>query len=114
MPSAFPQGPELKTYGSYLRDLITRLDETQNITSRNMINSKLKSKQLYDSKSRPLKAKIGDYLYVNKEVRLNKFDKRADGPYTIIAFTENNNVTLEDKSGKRVMKHKDKIIPIYC
>lgn len=99
---------------SYLRDLITRLDETQNIASKNIIDSKLKSKEFYDSKSRPLKAKVGDAVYVQREVRTNKFDKRADGPYTIIAFTENNNVILEDESGKRAMKHKDKVIPIYC
>lgn len=53
--------------------------------------------------------KIGEQAYVFKEVRDGKFDSRATGPYTIVGFTENNNVILETETGERFAKHKDKL-----
>ena len=97
--SSFPQGEELETYGSYLRDLIIRLSEIQKIAARNLVRAKQRSKEFYDRKFRPLKTKIGDQVYAIKGVRERKFDSRKEGPFTIVGSTENNNVILEDKSG---------------
>ena len=47
-PSSFPEGEELETYGSYLRDLIVRLLETRKIAARNLIKAKVCSKEVYD------------------------------------------------------------------
>ena len=38
--SSFPQGTELETYGSYLRDLIVRITEIQKIVHKNLIKAK--------------------------------------------------------------------------
>ena len=84
--SSFPQGIELVTYGSYLRD-------------RN---------------ARPLNGKIGDHVYVFKEVRDGKFESRATGPYKIVSFTENNNAILETETGERFSKHKEKLRISHC
>ena len=56
-PSSFPQGEELETCGSYLRDLIVRLSETWKITARNLIKASVRSKEVYDRKSRRLNDK---------------------------------------------------------
>ena len=54
MPSSFPQGDELETYGTYLHDLVVRLSEIQRITAHNMVKAKVRSKEAYDRRSRPL------------------------------------------------------------
>ena len=110
VPSSFPQGDELETYGTYLRDLVIRLPEIQRIATRNMVKAKVRSKEGYDRKSRPLKGKVGDQVYAIKEVREGKFDIRWEGPFTIVGFTENNNVILENEDGERLVKHADKIL----
>ena len=109
-PSSFPQGEELETYGSYLRDLIVRISEIQKIAARNLVRAKQRPKEFYDRKSQFLKGKVGDQIYAIKEVREGKFDSRREGPFTIVGFTENNNVILEDKFGERSMKHADKLL----
>ncbi|XP_051153829.1 uncharacterized protein LOC127291410 [Leptopilina boulardi] len=114
IPSSFPQGPELETYGSYLKELITRMSEIQGIAAKNLVQAKLKSKEYHDRTARPLKAKIGDKVFAYKEIRANKFDKRAEGPYTVVGFTQNNNVILEDENNERFSKHKDKLMMAYC
>lgn len=81
------------------------MNELQNLAAKYLVKSKEKSKEFYDRKSEPLGAKVGDQVYVFKEVRTNEFDKRAEGPYTIVGFTKNNDVTLENKNGHRVTKH---------
>ena len=110
VPSSFPQGDELETYGTYLRDLVVRLSEIQRIAARNIVKAKVRSKEAYDRKSRPLKGKVGDQVYAIKEVREGKFDSRREGPFTIVGFTENNNVILENEDGERLVKHADKLL----
>ena len=78
-----------------------------------MVKAKQRSKEFYDRKSRPLKGKIGDQVYAIKEDREGKFDSRREGPFTIVGFTENNNVILEDEFGERCMRHADKLLIFY-
>ena len=113
-PSSFPQGEEIETYGTYLRDLIVRVSEIRNLAAKNLIKAKHRSKEIYNKKSHPLNAKIGDQVYVVKDVRDGKFDSRAHGPYTIEGFTVNGNVTLETENGERFMKHSDKLLVVHC
>ena len=75
-----------------------------------MGKAKVRSKEAYDRRSRPLKGKVGDQVYASKEVRAGKFDSRREGPFTIVGFTENNNVALEDEDGERLVKHADKLL----
>ena len=98
-PSSFPQGTELETYGSYLRDLIVTITEIQKIAYKNFTKAKSRSKEQY-KKIRPLNAKIGDTVYALKEIRDGKFDSRATRLYTVAGFTKNNNLILETEDGK--------------
>ena len=109
-PSSFLQGEELETCSSYLCDLIVRLSEIQKIAARNLVRAKQRAKEFYDKKFPPLKGKIGDQVYAIKEVREGKFDSRREGPFTIVGFTENNNLILEEKFGERCMRHADKLL----
>ena len=75
-----------------------------------MIRAKVRSKEVYDQKSQTLKGKVGDQVYATKELRDGKIDSRREGPFTIVGFTENNNVVLEDEFGESCMKYADKLL----
>ena len=108
--SLFPQGTELETYGSYLRVLLVEIIEIQKIAHENLTKAKYRSKEKYDKKIRPLDPEIGYTVYALKEIRDAKFDSRTTGPYTVTRFTENNGDILKTEDGKRLMKHKDKLL----
>ena len=114
MPSSFATTDKLETYGSYLRDMIIRLNEIKKIAAKNMIRAKEQSKLRYDKTARPLNAAIGDRLMIFKDARKNKFDKRAVGTCAIVGFTENHNVILEADDGTRFTKHVDKLSVVCC
>ena len=114
VPNSFPEGEELETYGTYLRDLIVRVNEIQKLAATSLNKAKLRSKEIYDRRARPLNAKVGDQVYVIKDTRQGKFDSRAHGPYTILGFTSNTNVTLETENGERFSKHADKLLVTHC
>ena len=78
-----------------------------------MIKVKVCSKEAYDQKFRPLKGKIGEQVYAIKEVREGKFDSRREEPFTIVSFTEKNNVVLEEEFGERCMKHAGKFLIVH-
>ena len=113
MPSSFPTADKLETYGSYLQDLIIRLNEIQKIAAKNMIQAKEQSKLRYKT-ARPINAAIGDRVMIFKNAHKNKFDKRAVGTCTIMGFTKNHNVILEADHGTRFTKHVDKLSVVHC
>ena len=112
-PSSFPSYEKLETYGSYLKEPITKLSEIKDITARNLINTKYKSKQLYDKKVNPFPGKIGDSVYVKREIKTNKLDSKSHGPYKIVGLLDKNTVILETTEGKRFQKHVDKVKIAY-
>ena len=114
IPSSFLQGEETETYGVYLRDLIVRINEIQKLAAKSLIKAKLRSKEAYDKRARPLNAKLEDQVYVVKDTREGKFDSRAHGPYTILGFTAKGNATLETENGERFSKHVDKLLVTHC
>lgn len=91
-----------------------RATEIEKLATKNIIKAKLRSKEIYDKRTRPLNAKIEDRIYVFKNAREGKFDSRAHDPYTIVGFTPHNNVTLETESGERFSKHADKLLGTHC
>ena len=114
IPSSFPQDEETETYGIYLRDLIVRINDIQKLAAKSLIKAKLRSKEAYDKKARPLHAKLGDQVYVVKNTRKGKFDSRAHGPYPIAGLTAKGNATLETENGERFSKHVDKLLVTHC
>ena len=68
-PSSFPSYEKLETYGSYLQELISRLTEIKNMAADNLINAKQNSKLIYDTKAGSFLGKVGDNVYVQKEIK---------------------------------------------
>ncbi|CAK9834654.1 Retrovirus-related Pol polyprotein from transposon 17.6 [Anthophora retusa] len=112
-PTSFPSGEELETYGSYLAELISRMTEIRNLAADNIIKAKERSKRYYDKHARPTEFKTGQYVYILKEPRTNKFDPQYIGPFRIEDKTERNNVVLRVDDRHTIIKHQDKLKPAY-
>ena len=108
-PVRIPQSAQLRTYNLYLQDLATRLNELKIAAGKPQIQAKIRSKERYDIKSKPLKGTVGDYAWVLKEPRRTKFDSFYNKPFRIAEILSKNNVILELPNGKRIRKHMDKL-----
>ncbi|XP_017889192.1 uncharacterized protein LOC108630399 [Ceratina calcarata] len=113
IPSSFPNDKNLQTYDSYVRELTSRLTEIRKIAAVNLNQAKERSKRYYDRRLRPKEFKIGQYVYVQKEPRIHKFDPHYIGPYRIIDKTNNHNVVLQTDTHKIITKHEDKLKQAY-
>ena len=109
LPSEFPTEPKRSTYNAFTSELIKRLSEIREIAGDNLIKSKETTKRYYDQKAQPLSGKVGDEVWVKKEVRKGKFDSQYHGPYTNIKITDMNNVILEASDGRLFRKPTDTI-----
>ncbi|CAK9833174.1 Retrovirus-related Pol polyprotein from transposon 412 [Anthophora retusa] len=112
-PTSFPSGEELETCGSYLTELISRMTEIRNLAADNTIKAKERFKRYCDKHVRPTEFKTGQYVYILKEPRTNKFDPQYIGPFRIEDKTERNNVVLRVDDRHTIIKHQDKLKPAY-
>ena len=109
-PSSCPDPEKLETYGTYLQELILRLSEIKLISAKNLITAKEHSKENYDRKVKPFLGKVGDQVYVQREVKTHgKLDSKYHGPYTLIKILDKNNAILEKPDGKLFQKHFNKL-----
>ncbi|XP_043263448.1 uncharacterized protein LOC122403783 [Colletes gigas] len=58
IPTSFPTGEKLQTYGSYISELTTKLTEIRNIAANNLNRAKERSKRYYDKRSKPVEFKL--------------------------------------------------------
>ena len=113
-PSSFPNYEKLETYGSYLQELICRLTEIKNMAADNLIKAKQNSKLNYDAKARSFLGKVGDKVYVQKEVKKHgKLDSKYYGPFEIIKLLDKHTAILKDKNETLFQKHVDKLKIAY-
>jgi len=99
----------IETYSQYLISLFNKLRDTQNIARKNLIQAKIKSKRLYDRKTRPRNFNVGDLVYMLKEPTKNKLANQYVGPYKILNILDKNNVKIKISSSKIKIVHTDKL-----
>lgn len=109
IPSSFPPAEKTETYGDYLCELTTRLDEMRDLATNSLIKSKYRSKRYYDKKAKTIEFNPGDPVYAIKEPRKGKFDTHYTGPYQIVETLDKHNAVLQTREGKRFLKHLDKL-----
>lgn len=63
IPTSYPPARNLATYGTYIAELATRLNEIRKLTRTNLHQAKIRSKQYYDRTVHPENFKIGDFVY---------------------------------------------------
>lgn len=92
------------TYNEYIRALQYRMRFSREKAIANIISSKERSKQYYDTNSRKVTYKSGDLVYLKHHHRLRKaLSPLWKGPYKIIKVHNKHNVTLQ--IGRRHVKH---------
>ena len=84
----------LPNYNGYLVDLVTRLNGIRTLVYDNLVAAKNKSKKYYDRHINPRNFKIGDYVYLLKGPKLNKFGDHYTGPHKILEIIDNTNVRI--------------------
>lgn len=89
--------------------MILRLCEIKSIAAGNLIDAKYRSKSLYDRKINPFDGKVGDNVYVKRDVKTNNLDSKCHGLYRIIDTLDEHTAILEITEGKRFQKHLDKL-----
>lgn len=92
------------TYNEYIRALQYRMRFSREKAIQNLINSKERSKQYYDTNSREITYKSGDMVYLKQHHRLRKaLSPIWKGPYKILKIHNKHNVTL--RIGRKNVKH---------
>lgn len=62
---------------------------------RNILKSKTISKSYYDTRTKPIKYKVGDMVYVKNHLRLRKaLSSIWKGPFKVVRINGNNTLTL--------------------
>ncbi|XP_048484046.1 uncharacterized protein LOC125490066 [Plutella xylostella] len=92
------------TYPDYVRMLQNRLKYSREKALDLMRKSKESSKTYYDTHTRPVKYKTGDYVYLKNHLRMRKgLSPQWKGPYKVIKINGNNTLTL--LINRRHVKH---------
>lgn len=101
------------TYTDYVRALNHRLYYSRQKALQNIQHSKERSKQYYDSHSRPTTYNVGDMVYIRCHHKQNKaLSPVWKGPYKIIKINGNHTVTIQ-VNRKHVRHHYDEIKPAH-
>ncbi|KAJ0177013.1 hypothetical protein K1T71_007022 [Dendrolimus kikuchii] len=99
------------TYPDYVRMLQNRLKYSREKALDFIRKSKESSKTYYDTHTRSVKYKIGDYVYLKNHLRLRKaLSPIWKGPYKVIKINGNNTLTLLINR-RHVTHHYDQVKP---
>ena len=92
--SIFEESPGV-TYPDYVRMLQNRLKYSREKALEHINKSKINSKTYYDSRTRPIQYKVGDFVYLKNHLRLRKaLSPLWKGPYKVIKVHGNNTLSL--------------------
>uniref|UniRef100_A0A2S2NY96 RNA-directed DNA polymerase n=1 Tax=Schizaphis graminum TaxID=13262 RepID=A0A2S2NY96_SCHGA len=95
-------------YEDYTFELRRKLQDAFLIARENLIDSKEKSKTVYDKKQNEISINVGDKVFIKNHVRKGKFSPKWLGPYEIISLQDNENVVIK-KGRKEVKLHKNEL-----
>ena len=110
-PLKISKDEKLRTYNTYLWDLIMHLNEIQIVAGQNLIAAKQKSKEHYDLKSRDFQPRIGDYVRVLIEPRTKNAVDYYGEPCGVVEVLSSKNIVIALPDGSCVSKHIDKLEP---
>lgn len=104
LPDSIFQESSNSAYPEYLKMLNHRLKLSHQKVTENISLSKKRSKSYYDSHTRHVTYKAGDYVYIKNHLRLGKsLSPIWKGPYKILEIHGNNTATL--LINRRHVKH---------
>ena len=96
----------LPSYKGYLIDLVTRLNGIRTLVYENLVGSKNRSKQYYDKSINPRNFRIGDYVFLLKGPKPNKFGDHFSGPHKILEIIYKNNIKIQYNKRNKIVHAK--------
>lgn len=99
------------TYDNYVDELKMNLKTSWNLARDNLLKKKELNKKSFDdlNNTQNLDLKIGDFVFIRKQNKNHKFDNNYDGPYKVIQLTGPNSVRIQNRKGKIISTHKNKL-----
>lgn len=92
------------TYPEYIKMLHHRMKLSRLKALENIVTSKERSKSYYDKHTRPIRYKLGDWVYLKNHLRLRKaLSPVWKGPYRVVKIHGNNTLSL--LINRRHVKH---------
>jgi len=116
LPSALRSEPSPRyNYDDYVSELKGRLQTAHYIANKNLIASKVRSKDYYDKGTEVMKIEVGDKVLLYDETvrrgRSRKLSSQWIGPYEVV---EVNKVNATIKKGRKLIKvHVNRLKPFY-
>ena len=116
LPSALKSEPSPQyNYEDYVSELKGRLQTAHHVAKKNLIASKVRSKDYYDKGTEVMKIEVGDKVLLYDETvrrgRSRKLSSQWIGPYEVV---EVNKVNATIKKGRRLIKvHLNRLKPFY-
>ena len=89
--TSFPSNTQLKTYGSYLQELVTHIADIRARARDNLIKAKERSKTRYGKKVNVKNFNVGDMVFVLEEPKKCKLGPCYCGPFPITKTLDRNN-----------------------
>ena len=103
-------------YDGFVEDVRQRMQSAYNIVRRNIGEAAAQNKRYYDVPVRPMRYKVGDWLYYynprRHQGRQDKWSRKYSGPFLIVAVLGPVNVRLQrSKRTRPFVVHIDKVKP---
>ena len=93
----------LPSYKGYIIDLVTRLNGIRTLVSGNLVGSKNRSRKSYDRTINPRNFRIGDYVFLLKAPKPNKFGDHYSGPHKILEIINKYNIKIQFNKGNKIV-----------
>lgn len=111
LPSEIKIDDAVETYDDYVNELIDKLTDLRKLAVSNLGSAKNRYKHYYDRKLKTQAYKIGEFIYLLKVKKKNKFDDEYVGPYEIMEVLDNNNIKILIAPGRIKTVHIDRTKP---
>ena len=82
---------------------MTRLNGIRTLVYDNLVDAKNRSKKYYDRAINPRNFKLGDYVYLLKGPKPNKFGDHYTGPHKILEIIDNTNIRISINKTSKVV-----------
>ena len=94
----------LPSYKGYIIDLITRLNGIRTLVYENLVGSNNRSKKYYDRSINRRNFRIGDYVFLLKGPKPNKFGDHYSVPHKISEIINKNNIKIQYNKGNKIVR----------
>lgn len=108
IPSSLLKPKQKPTYQNLTQDIVHKMKSIREIAKENLQNSKTKTKEYYDKRTKPKSFQIGEQVLLKNELgkaQSKKLDPSFKGPYLVTNVYDNNTATIRLSPTKEKRYH---------